>query len=260
MEISFFKYQATKNDFVVIDNRSEKFVIQKEIIQKICDRKRGVGSDGLILLQESSGSDFRMRIFNNDGSEAESCGNGLLCLGRLIEDLGFSKKRYSIELKEETVFIELLEKGPSVLLNPPKKMALHQQCTLNGETLFFHLLNTGVPHAVFFADETKIDHFENWAKKIRDRFNANVNIIEQKQQKYYVRTFERGLEKESEGCGTGSCAAAVALHMIHKIESPISLHFKGGILHLHLHVEDQKIEKICMTGMPCFIFSGKIFI
>ncbi len=243
----FSKYQATGNDFILIDNRIETFPLSVSKIRSLCHRKFGVGADGLIFLDKSENADFSMRIFNSDGSEAESCGNGLLCFGKFILDLGFPERNYSVELLKEVVSIDCKSDGFSIQLNDPQKI---QHFSVEKE---IYLIDTGVPHAVVFVDSDC--DFMRDGKRIREKYNANVNFVTLGE-KLYVRTFERGVEGETFGCGTGAAAAASILALVKNQVSPVRLYFPGGELIVSFQKEGTSICNLTLIGSPSFVYSG----
>jgi len=244
--VQFSKYESTGNDFILVDNRVEEFPISISRISSLCHRKFGIGADGLILLGESEKSDFSMRIFNSDGSEAESCGNGLLCLGKFILDLGFPEQKYRIELLKEVVEIDCKNEGFSIHLNDPQKIAVEEDV---------YLIDTGVPHAVIFVDSDY--DFMRVGKRTREEYNVNVNFVSLGE-KICVRTFERGVEGETFGCGTGAAAVASILALFKGHSSPLSLHFPGGELMVSFQTEGGGISHLTLSGIPSFVYSGQI--
>lgn len=256
MNIAFSKYQGSGNDFILIDDRKNLFPINSDSIAHLCTPKWGIGADGLILLQTSQKSDFRMRIFNSDGKEAESCGNGLLCLNRFITDLGLPKKLYTIELMQGEAKLEMVGDRPSVYLGLPKDLRLSLDLT----TTTGHFVNTGVPHAVVFTPEVKKIDINTLAKPLRWHSlfgpkGANVNFAEVKDNAVMVRTFERGVEGETLACGTGAAAVAVISHQVYGLKSPISLHFPGGEVKVAFKKDFADLQLI---GSASFVFSGVI--
>ena len=209
MTVNFYKYQGTGNDFIMIDNRHP--VISKnqtELIARLCDRKFGIGADGLILLQEKKSVDFEMVYFNSDGRESSMCGNGGRCLIKFAKDLGI------ISNQCEFAAIDGLHEG-HILKDGTVSLKMGD---VKGIENFYDdfILNTGSPHYVVLtkgvADINIVEH----AKKIRcsEKFakdGININFVESKgNHKLFVRTYERGVEDETLSCGTGVVASALA--------------------------------------------------
>ena len=261
----FSKYEATGNDFILIDDRKETFpVLRGCFISKLCHRKFGIGSDGLILLQTSVQCDARMRIFNSDGSEAESCGNGLCCLMQFMMDLGFEQKTYQIETMKKKVEGTLKNGKVSIFLGSPSFIDLPSELFLKGESIPLHLIDTGVPHIVSFVDDLEKINVQKTGSEIRWHHSlkpkgANVNFAQrQRDGSICVRTFERGVEAETLGCGTGAVAVALISARLFHNPSPARICFSGGDIEVHFHNEPDRVVNVQMTGSAHFIFSGHI--
>lgn len=234
--IPFSKYQGAGNDFILIDDRALFFpTANPPLIQKLCDRKFGIGADGVILLQR--GKDFRMRIFNRDGSEAESCGNGLRCLLRFAEHLGYPRQSYAIETMDRVVQAHFVEDQIGIEMGVPRDLRLHWE--IEGESL--HFVDTGVPHAVVLVEDFQTFSFQNRGAYLRHHpqfgpRGANVNFVKQLDSgALQVRTFERGVEGETLSCGTGATAVAAVAAQLFQLPSPIITHFPGGVLAIYIH-------------------------
>ncbi len=251
--IAFSKYEGAGNDFILIDDRSLFF--DKGLVPKLCDRKFGVGADGVILLQSPTSADFRMRIFNRDGTEAESCGNGLRCLGRFIADLGFSKKKYTIQTYDRLVELSYQDELIVVSMGEAKGLQLN----LSTEQGIVHFADTGVPHAVHFLTDLKNASIDQLGPFFRHHPHfgakgANANLAEmQLDGSIHVRTFERGVEGETLACGTGACAVAAIATQLHSLAGPIKIVFPGGVLQI-----SRSGNQLVMAGPVNCIFTGQI--
>ncbi len=261
----FFKYQGTGNDFILIDDRKRTFSTDPALLARLCHRKWGIGADGLILLQSSLNADFRMRIFNSDGYETESCGNGLCCLMRFLLDLKCPSKTYLIEMSKGKVKIEMDNGKPAVFLQDPKELRLSNELVLeNGEKETIHFINTGVPHAVIFTNELAKTEVVRKGKEIRwhpifSPEGANVNFAQIGNDRTVdVRTYERGVENETLACGTGATAVALIAHELHHIKSPIAIRYPGGIVTISFEKSSGKWSKVKLIGSATFVFSGQI--
>jgi diaminopimelate epimerase len=229
--IPFVKYQGTGNDFILIDNRRTGYLTREDtpLIERMCDRKFGIGADGLILLQETPGYDFEMVYFNSDGRESTMCGNGGRCIVAFARQLGIfdEKCRFlAIDGPHEAV----VRDGNWVEL----KM-LDVQQTERGDGFF--VLDTGSPHyVVFVEDVSDIDVVENGqAIRYSNRFKKegiNVNFVERRPGGIEVATYERGVEDETLSCGTGVTAAALswALSNAENKAGELPVSTKGGNL------------------------------
>lgn len=257
MDLHFYKYQGTGNDFVLIDNRKSNFKNDTKIIKKLCDRRFGVGADGLILLENSSMDlcDFKMVYFNADGNESTMCGNGGRCIVAFAKQLGIIESETTFEavdglhsaiIKEESVNLKMSD-VPTV--------------NLSKEASF---LDTGSPHHVAFVDDVYDFDVFTQGKRIRNLPNyeairgTNVNFIQVIDDMVHVRTYERGVEDETFSCGTGVTAAAITAKMSNKIDQlPVRVITKGGNLEVDFEVEGQNtVKNIWLKGPATFVFEG----
>ena len=248
---NFYKYQGTGNDFVMIDNRDGKFPVDQAYIEHLCHRRFGVGSDGLILLENDPDYDFRMVYFNADGREGSMCGNGGRCTVRFAEDLGiFSGKTTFIAVDGEH---EATADSETVSLKMGEVHSIDRHAD-------YDFMNTGSPHYVRFVQDIKsyevveegkkIRYSEEWVKK----GGTNVNFVEVlDHETIYVRTYERGVEDETYSCGTGVTASALSAHMNHGMASPIKVITKGGNLQVSF---DDDFKNLYLTGPAVRVFEG----
>ena len=262
MTVKFYKYQGTGNDFVMIDNR--QYGINKDrtaLVQKLCDRKFGIGADGLILLNEKLSFDFEMVYFNSDGNESSMCGNGGRCLIKFAHHLGLIQSKCKFLAIDGEHEGEILSNG-NVSLKMKDVPSIENY---NGD----FILNTGSPHYVKFVNDVKALHVFKEGKKIRnsERFikeGINVNFAEQKNEgEIFVRTYERGVEDETLSCGTGVVASALAclpvgtafggtkLNAV-KIETP------GGKLEVKFEAEGTGFKNIYLIGPAERVFEGRM--
>ncbi len=252
-KLSFVKYQGAGNDFILIDDRALQFNAKQVPI--LCDRKIGIGADGVILLQRHSNVDFRMRIFNKDGSEPESCGNGLRCFMQFLLHLGFPKKGYRIALGNRVVEADFI--GEKIRVKMGSVLNVKRFYICENEV---YSLDTGVPHVVIFVpDVQKIDLVERGrALRYHPLFlpkGTNVNFASiQKDRSICVRTYERGLEGESSACGTGAAAVGFVASKNYGTPNPIRISFAGG------DIEIQIIGyEVVVIGDAYKIFEGIFF-
>jgi diaminopimelate epimerase len=256
MEIQFSKYQGTGNDFVIIDNRDGSIALSNTQIAFLCDRKFGVGSDGLIMLGTANEYDFSMAYYNADGTEGTMCGNGGRCLVQYAHDHGIVKENY--------VFIAI--DGPHEAKIESNGWIHLKMSDVNavetGENFF--VTNTGSPHYVQLVNDIKqFDVFAN-GKEIRynDRFKAdgvNVNFIEFHDDHLFVRTYERGVENETYSCGTGVTAAAITTHLHKTGAHRVSIHTLGGELAVSFNNQGGgHFNHIWLQGPATFVYKGTI--
>jgi diaminopimelate epimerase len=267
MTLCFSKYAGCGNDFILVDNRTLFFPTEnRQIIRRLCERSFGVGADGLILIEQSTSADFKMRIFNCDGSEAEMCGNGIRCLFKFILELGYPSQAYTIEVMGKQLHLAPDQENVSVEMAQPSNMAWHIDLAVDGKILQVHHLDTGVPHAVYFlADIEKIDVNGIGAKiRYHPTFlpkGANANFAKCKTNgTLQVRTYERGVEHETLACGTGATATALAAAKIYGWESPIVVETRSGEnLKIGFQFDNQGMPtQVTMSGPASFVFRGEI--
>ena len=257
MKIKFFKYQGAGNDFILIDDRKRTFPQNQETIELLCNRHFGIGSDGLILLQDDTNSDFRMVYFNSDGRESSMCGNGGRCIARFAHDLGLAENKVSFTAVDG--FHEANIRKDAIRL----KMVNVAKVEIFENHLF---LNTGSPHHIEFIENVSEINVKNYGRKIRYEApyfeeGSNVSFVELTTNgSLKIRTYERGVEDETLACGTGITAAAIAAFESGKIKkNKIEVMAMGG----NLLVEFERnhsggYENIWLTGPAEKVFEGEI--
>ena len=254
----FYKYHGAGNDFILIDNRTNNFVIDNQKINQLCNRRLGIGADGLILLNSSANSsvDFNMQYFNADGFEGSMCGNGGRCIVAFAKRLGFIEKN--------TIFagIDGLHKA-EVLDSNETRLDIRLQMKDVEEILPFddgNFLNTGSPHVVKFVDDIQIINILEEGKRIRydSRLEngTNVNFVQIQNKSIYVRTFERGVEDETLSCGTGVTASALVYAKNYSVISPVTVHTQGGKFTVSFDYTNNLFTNIWLQGETCFVFKG----
>jgi diaminopimelate epimerase len=263
MELAFSKYNGCGNDFILIDNRSRCFpVANAPFIQRLCERQRGIGADGLILLESSASADFRMRIFNADGFETEMCGNGARCIVKFARELGMSKSAFTIETMHRILHASLNEAAITIDMGIPLDIEWSIPVSVNEISLTLHHLNTGVPHAVIFVEDIEDPKWMKLAPKIRSHpyFPAkgvNVNFAAIQQTEILIRTYERGVEGETLACGTGATATAITAAVLYKMEPPVSIRTRSGDLLKIKFEASPEIQHVYMEGPASCTFKGK---
>ena len=257
MKLEFSKYQGTGNDFVIFDNRDGSFPKENVgQIRKICDRKFGIGADGLMLLENEEGFDFRMVYFNADGHPGSMCGNGGRCLVAFAHDLGL--------FEQQTVFRANGERYTARMNNG--SVSLDMQDLDQLEVSEGHVfLDTGSPHHVQFEDKLEEMDVVSLGRNIRygepyGQSGTNVNFVEQVDENTFkVRTYERGVEDETLSCGTGVTAVALASFHLGKTSSEkVKIQTEGGNLEVDFEYNDGKFTHIVLTGPGTFVYKGII--
>ncbi len=264
-QVPFYKMVASGNDFVVIDNRKKAVQDPKALARKICAWHTGVGADGILLFENSRKADFKMRIVNSDGSEAEACGNGFRCIARYAhEKMGYPKE-FSFESLAGVIHARIKGERICVEMVRPSDVRMREEIQVSGHRLHYSFLNTGVPHAVIFVEGLKKIDVENLGRAVRyhDHFKprgTNVNFVEVKgRNAIEVRTYERGVESETLACGTGSTASAVASALLGYVQPPVAVKTSGGeILTIHFRRDKNQVANVTLEGEANFVFEGKL--
>ncbi len=259
MQIQFYKYQGTGNDFILIDNRQQLFPKNNtKLIAQLCNRKFGIGADGLILLELSELHDFTMVYYNADGKEGSMCGNGGRCT------VAFAHKLQIIE--NETRFEAIDGLHEASILNDTVRLKMNDVATVEnyGDHLF---LDTGSPHHITYVDDVKNVNVKITGSKIRYgapyfMAGSNVNFVEKKTENTFkVRTYERGVEDETLSCGTGVTAVAIASHKANKTNgTKIILETLGGKLEVSFDVDNNIYKNVFLKGKATLVYNGEITI
>ncbi len=255
MKVQFYKYQGAGNDFILIDNRNEVFPkCDKQIVRRLCQRHFGIGSDGLILLENDPNADFKMVYLNPDGSQAPMCGNGGRCIVAFARDLNL--------IESQAVFAAGDGMHRAAISGDRVEVQMKDVCEIKqrGGALF---LDTGSPHHVAFFDcIADIDVFSK-GKKIRDgdygEVGANVNFAQYPESdSISIRTYERGVEDETLACGTGAIAAAIAaFDKGLLLKSALQVKMRGGDLQLRFTKTDRGYRDIYLAGPARLVFKGE---
>jgi len=259
MELEFYKYQGTGNDFIMIDNRDLRFPKNDtSVVARLCDRRFGIGGDGLILLETDEMTDFKMVYYNSDGNTSSMCGNGGRCIVAFAKSLGLigNSTRFiaSDGLHDATI-------GEDGIVSLHMK-DVDQIKTGNG----YIFLDTGSPHHIEFVDDVRQVNVTELGAKIRygdlyGKAGSNVNFVTETDGKFSVRTYERGVEGETLSCGTGVTAVAIAVHYLGKTKSErVKLNAEGGTLEVSYEVNNGKYSKVYLIGPAEFVFKGTISI
>lgn len=255
MEFTFYKYQGTGNDFVIIDNRSDHFAKDNVgLIERMCHRRFGIGADGLMLLENHPTADFKMVYYNSDGRIGSMCGNGGRCMVHFANYLGIISEKTHFEASDGMHTATIKDNGVSL------KMADLSEIVVSKDSIF---LNTGSPHHVEMVNELKEYDVFTKGRRIRNEkygeVGSNVNFVEQLgESSFAVRTYERGVENETLSCGTGVTAVAIAMYETEKTKSnSIGLQTQGGQLNVRLNKEQGVYKDIYLEGPAEQVFKGR---
>ena len=262
-KLKFSKMEGTGNDFVVVDNRSGIVKDRENLAKRICLRKKGVGADGLLLLEKSDRADFRMRVFNPDGSEPEMCGNGARCVARFAYLEGIIDKECSFETLSGLVSAYIDEENVRIKMKDPSFLNLRLELSLKDGSCAGYHLDTGVPHFVLFVPEIERVALEKLGPEIRyhqsfQPAGTNVDFVEVKESFLKVRTYERGVEAETLSCGTGVTAAAIVASLVQELTSPVEVRTKGGNLKVHFQRRNKSnFTRVFLEGEVRLVYEGR---
>lgn len=254
--MKFYKYQGTGNDFVMIDNRDNSFPKENiSLVAKLCDRRFGIGADGLILLENDEQTDFRMVYYNSDGNQSSMCGNGGRCIVAFAQRLGIIGDKTTFIATDGLHFATIENNEISLQMKDVDDVKITDE---------YVYLNTGSPHHVVLVEDLEKYDVKNQGAKIRysdlyGKTGSNVNFVKQiTEDLFAVRTYERGVEDETLSCGTGATAVAIAMYALKKTNSTeISIKVIGGDLKVSFCKRDG-YEEVFLKGKADFVFEGNI--
>jgi diaminopimelate epimerase len=261
MILKFLKYQGTGNDFIIPDPSIKSSIFSSTLIQHLCDRRFGIGADGLMFLKKHKSLDFEMQYFNADGNEGTMCGNGGRCISAFYYQKVSKKKNLSFQAidGEHQAIIHSSKKNVSDVslhLTDVKKIIIEND---------YFLINTGSPHFVKVVDS--IDNIDVVKEGRAIRYNkaisksgVNVNFVSLNSvYNINVRTYERGVEDETLSCGTGVTASAIAVSTIND-QNSIVINTKGGVLNVSFTKHNSDFRNIWLRGPATLVFEGEITI
>ena len=256
MKVNFYKYQGTGNDFVMIDNRN--LLIDKtdlSLVKRLCDRKFGIGADGLILIENHPELDFEMIYFNADGTQS-FCGNGSRCAVAFAKKLGI--------ITQTTSFLAIDGVHQATIVDDKVELKMVDVSSIEKTENFF-FIHTGSPHYIEYHQNVSEIDLVREAQKIRynlrfEKEGTNVNFVEKLDSNSLVmRTYERGVEDETLSCGTGATAVALSGFLLHGLASPVKIHVRGGELEIKFkNITNQQFTDIWLIGPAKEVFSGEI--
>lgn len=260
MKIPFCKYQGTGNDFILIDNRSLQWNPSQKEVEFLCDRRFGIGADGLMLLSDSPGYDFAMIYYNSDGNESTMCGNGGRCISAYAHSLGLTENIARFMAVDGSHESHILSSNHDVWC-----ISLKMKDTEIGQQFPDGIfIDTGSPHFVkLVARVQELDVFSE-GRRIRyeNRFGTggtNVDFTEETPEGLYVRTYERGVENETLSCGTGVTAAALVSGFLNHISvGKNEIRTPGGVLTVRFTRNERQFSNVWLEGEAKAVFHGEI--
>lgn len=271
--IPFTKMSGAGNDFIVLDEAPNGMDLKKLALQA-CNRSNGIGADGILLLDNSKKADYKMRIINADGSEAEMCGNGARCMAAyIVKNKKPQKKLFTLETLAGLVEAEAEGEVAVVHLSDPADYRPDIAVDIHGHDLHVSYIDTGVPHTIVYVDDLPKIDVNKIGPVIRNHEafkprGTNVNFVEQMDTTLvYVRTYERGVEAETKACGTGSVASAIVTYLKvnpnekNKKKAQMNVKTSGGeILEVTFDINNGKVSNVWLKGSAKFVAKGEYFI
>ena len=264
--LRFTKMNGAGNDFVLLDNRAGNLALSGAQIARLCDRHRGVGADGVLLLEgRADGADFRMRYYNADGGEAEMCGNGARCFARYADRTAGPFAQLTFETPAGVIGAQLVGELVTLRMSDPNDLRLDLEVPVGGEKFAASYVDSGVPHVV--VPVAKIDDVDvrslGSALRHHPLFaprGANANFSEQRGPRHIaIRTYERGVEDETLACGTGVVASALLFAVRENVSGPIEVQVRGGdTMQVDFKRSGDDFSEVTLTGPADFVFDGEI--
>jgi diaminopimelate epimerase len=264
---AFSKMNGAGNDFIVFDGISQKVKLSLSERRALCRRGYSIGADGLIILEKPQApqSHFRMRYYNANGKEADMCGNGARCAARFAFDNHIAPKHMTFETRAGSQSAVVLANGRVQLSMPsPTQISPNTLLTIGSKSFRGLFVNTGVPHFVTPTRNLNSLNVNNVAPPLRHhkafgKNGSNINFVAVAgKNKLAIRTFERGVEGETLACGTGTVAAALWAHCVHKFSSPVAVKTLGGTLKISFHSTKNEFQNIVLEGPTALVLVGHI--
>lgn len=265
-KLIFTKMSGSGNDFVMVDNRNGRLGLEpRTLAERVCRRRISVGADGLILVEPSSKADFRMRIFNADGSEAEMCGNGGRCVALFAEMLGIAGPRMAFETLAGIIRADVQGSRVKLQISQPQELRLRQSIEVDGVMHQVHSINTGVPHAVIFCSDLEEVAVRALGRQIRfhpafQPAGTNVDFAAVlNSHGLAIRTYERGVEDETLACGTGAVASALVAAALGLVTSPVQVLVRSGeTLTVYFTGSGPEFREVFFEGEVRLIYQGEL--
>lgn len=268
-KIPFMKLSGAGNDFVIINNLNQivdstdsEFM---NFVTKICQRRMSVGADGVLLVEPTEDVDFRMRYFNADGGEVETCGNGARCISKFAYLNGIVSEQMRFLTNAGIYEAEVVGDNVKVCMSDPTDIRINVPLRLEDGMYNVGFANSGVPHVVFFVDDLEATDVFDLGQQTRYHNDfkpagTNANFIRiHSQELIEIRTYERGVENETLACGTGSIASAIVSATLEKVKSPVSVKTASGVvLKIHFDLENDEAKNVYLEGDARVIFAGEL--
>jgi len=271
-KMKFTKIQGNGNDFIVMENMEGQFSSDflSSLVLKVCKRRYSIGADGILVMESSDRGDFKMRLFNSDGSEGEMCGNGARCIARYAFEKGKAAASMSFETLAGDIYA--LVEGRQVKLDMgcvKPEVDISEGCLeFQGQEFGYFFLQLGVPHCVIFlpgAMNASREHLVALGRSVRNRLDlfphgTNVNFVEiTGDNSINAVTYERGVEDLTESCGTGSTASAMVSFFQKGLSTPVQVTNPGGVNTVHLEMdEDRQYCETALEGFTTIVASGQV--
>ena len=264
--LRFTKMNGAGNDFVMLDNRAGDLQLTREQIARLCDRHRGVGANGVLVVEQpANGANFRMRYYNSDGGEAEMCGNGARCFARFADRIAGPLQNITFETLAGVIGASLAGEEVRLQMSNPTDLRLNLDIPLRDENLRGHFVNSGVPHVVLPVDDIETADVHRIGRAVRQHElfapkGANVNFLSRRADNAIaIRTYERGVEAETLACGTGVVASALIFAATNNVAGPIRVGVRGGDeLRVDFEKRGDQFTNVTLTGPADFAFDGTI--
>jgi diaminopimelate epimerase len=265
-KLHFTKMNGAGNDFVMLDNRAGELQLSREQIAKLCDRHRGIGADGVLLLEPAAnGADFRMRYYNADGGEAEMCGNGARCFARFAQHIAGAREEVSFETPAGVIGAKLNGETVTLRMSDPRDFEPDVEVFVLGAHVRGSYIDSGVPHMVVPVPSIEDIDVRQLGSAIRhhERFvprGTNVNFLEQRgANEIAIRTYERGVEDETLACGTGVVASALVFAAAGDLPGPIQVRVRGGdLMSVDFRRDGDRFTDVTLSGPADFVFEGTV--
>ena len=268
-KIPFMKLSGAGNDFVIINNLNRNVdSTDKDFVNfvtKICQRRMSVGADGILLVEPAADVDFRMRYFNADGGEVETCGNGARCISKFAYLNGLVAERMQFLTNAGVYESEIVGENVKVRMSDPTDIRINVPLRLADSVHTVGFVNSGVPHVVFFVDNLEATDVFDLGQQTRYHTDfkpagTNANFIRiHSAEQIDIRTYERGVEDETLACGTGSIASAIVSATLGKVTSPVSVRTASGVvLKIHFALENNAAKNVYLEGDARVIYAGEL--